>query len=222
MANRISFREGIARDIKIISSHLKKLPKKCDGKKSILELKKADYYWWQMEWRAFYFEYKAKEILQSKFTFPRDKFKYIHFDFKGSINWDLKAFAIKSDSHKVILNDVKAMKKSVVKHGYHGEVIALCDVEYNDLNRTFQKWHMNLIVKKSKYVKERELRTSVSRCRKTKAKLMEILIVVFSKSDLEKLYIMKQGRNSNGNPRNPKFMLNLEDVNLFHHKLIKV
>jgi hypothetical protein len=114
------------------------------------------------------------------------------------------------------------MNKSVQKYGYHGEVIALCDVEYNDINRTFQKWHMELIGKKSKYVQERELRTSDSRYRKTKAEWVEILILILGESDLIKLDIMKQGRNSNGMPRKPKYMLNLENVNLFAHKLIKM
>lgn len=222
MANRISKRQGLYKDINIISRHLKKLPKKWDGKKSILELKEANYHWRQMEWWAFNFELKSKEILQSKFTFPGDKFGNVTFDFKGSINWDLKACAIKSDSHKIILNDVTAMKKSIQKHGFHGEVIAICDVEYNDINRTFQKWHMELIGKKSKYVKERELRTSLSRYRKTKAELTEILILVLGKPDLAKLDVMKQGRNSNGQPRKPKFMLNLERTTLFYHKLIKL
>lgn len=114
------------------------------------------------------------------------------------------------------------MNESIKKHGYHGEVIALCDVEYNDVNRTFQKWHTNLIGKKSKYVLDRESRTSLSRYRKTKAELVEILVLLLGKSDTSKLDIMKQGRNSNGKPRKPKYMLNLDDINLFLHKLIKI
>lgn len=222
MANRINLRHSISRDISIISRSLKNLPKIWDGKKSILELKEADYHWRQMEWWAFYFEFKSVELLKNKFTFPGDSFGKVTFDFRGTINWDLKASAIKSDSHKIILNDVAAMNLSIQKHGYHGEVIALCDVEYNDINRTFQKWHMKLIGKKSKYVQERELRTSLSRYRKTKAELVEILILLISGSDISKLDILKQGRNSNGNPRKPKYMLNLENINSFYHKIIKV
>ena len=75
---------------------------------------------------------------------PGEKFDQVNFDLKGEINWDLKAKAIKSDDHKVILNDREAMEASIARHGYHGEVIALCDVEYNDINRSFQKWHSEL------------------------------------------------------------------------------
>lgn len=37
------------KDIKMLKSKLKELPTKWDGKKSILELKKANYNWRQME-----------------------------------------------------------------------------------------------------------------------------------------------------------------------------
>jgi hypothetical protein len=104
VVNRISLRQGISRDVNVLSRALKHLPGKWDGKKSILELKEADYQWKQMEWRAFYFEFKAKEILHNKFAFPGDVFGNVTFDFKGAINWDLKACAIKSDNHKIILN----------------------------------------------------------------------------------------------------------------------
>lgn len=52
--------------------------------------------------------------------------------------------AIKSDDHKCILNDCGAIDATIKKYGEHGVLIALCDVEYNDVNRTFQKWHSKL------------------------------------------------------------------------------
>jgi hypothetical protein len=60
---------------------------------------------------------------------------------------------------------------------------------------------------------ERENRTSISRYRKTKAELTEIVLLVLQKNDLEKLAIMCQGRNSNGKPRPEKYMLDLETIN---------
>jgi len=209
-------------DIKLLKRKLKKLPTQWDGKKSILELKEADYNWRQMEWCGFYFEFKCFELLKNtRFVIPGDKYNNVTFDIKGNINWDLKASAIKTDNHKIILNDVKAMKESIKNNKYHGEIIALCDVEYNDINRTFQKWHTELKGGKSKYEKEREQRTSVSRYRKTKAILTEVLFVVFSEKDLAYLDIMKQGRNSNGQPRPEKFMLDLEKIDEFYFDTLK-
>jgi len=209
-------------DIEILKTNLSRLPKFWDGKTCVLELKEANYNWRQMEWWAFYFEWKVKNILNDKFQFSGDRFDNVTFDLKGAINWDLKAKAIKSDDHKVILNDCVAMEQSIENHGFHGEIIALCDVEYNDLDRSFQKWHTELKGGKSAYEIERENRTSISRYRKTKAELTEIVLLVLQKNDLEKLSIMKQGRNSNGKPRPEKYMLDLETISEFENYIIKI
>ncbi|MDR2526650.1 MAG: hypothetical protein LBC92_02120 [Rickettsiales bacterium] len=210
--------ESIFQDISIIKSILAVLPIEWDGKRSILELKYADYNWRQMEWIGWYFEYKAKELLKDKFT-EGDRFSSIIFNLKRTINWDLKSSAVKTDSHKVILNDKSGMEMSIEKNGAHGEIIALCDVDYNDNARTFQKWHAELKGEKSKYEKEREQRTSISRYRKTRAKLLEILLLVIKQGDLDSLLIMKQGRNSNGKPRAEKYMVDLEFITCYYESI---
>jgi hypothetical protein len=199
-------------DLKVFQECLKKLPKNWDGKDCILELKSADYQWRQMEWWAFYFEYKARQALQNRIQIPGDRFGNVTFDLKGTINWDLKASAIKTHNHVIILNDKEAMDLSVQREGFHGEIIALCDVEYNDQDRSFQKWHTELKGGKSRYELEREKRTAVSRYRKKRATLEEILFVILKPQDLENLNIMQQGRNSDGSPRKVKYMLNLEEL----------
>jgi hypothetical protein len=210
------------KDIDALKNNLLQLPKFWDGKSCVLELKEANYQWRQMEWWAFYFEWKARILLAEKFAFPGDKFENVIFDLKGTINWDLKAKAIKSDEHKVILNDKLAMEQSIANDGSHGEIIALCDVEYNDHDRSFQKWHTELKGGKSNYELERELRTSVSRYRKTKAELMEIVLLILKKDDLNLLGTMKQGRNSNGAPRLEKYLLDLEILDNFENYIIKL
>jgi hypothetical protein len=210
-------------DINFIKDNVTKIDTIWDGKSCVLELKTAgDRQWRQMEWWGFYFEYKFKQVFSDKFSFPGDKFDKVKFDMRGAINWDLKAAAIKSDNHRIILNDKIAMEKSVEKDGYHGEIIALCDVEYDDVNRTFQKWHTELKGGKSKYELEREVRTSISRYRKTKAVLTEIIFLILKKDDLDKLHIYKQGRNSNGKPRPVKYMLDLESIDVFERDIIKL
>lgn len=189
------------------------MPTDWDGKKSVLELKEADYQWRQMEWWGFYFEYKARQLLEGVCEIPGEKFDRVEFDLKRTINWDLKAKAIRSDDQRVILNDVSAMQESIMCHGAHGEIIALCDVEYNDEDRSFQKWHDELKGGPSKYEIERRQRTSASRYRKTRAQLSEILFVIVNKGDLGSLSEMKQGRNANGAPRPPKYMLDIENLN---------
>ncbi|MEP0806120.1 MAG: hypothetical protein HRF47_11550 [Chloroflexota bacterium] len=201
-------------DVKIAKRLLAKLPTKWDGKASVLEMKEADFNWRQMEWWGFYFELLCYRQLAGEFSIPGDKYGSAAtscFDLKRSINWDLKAKAIKSDDHRSILNDTEAMDWSVEKYGVHGLMVGLCDVEYNDKNRSFQRWHEELKGGKSKYQLEREKRTSVSRYRKTSAELQEILFLVVTPENISLLGIHHQGRNSNGKPRPPKYMLDYDE-----------
>lgn len=214
----MQLQQGILEDIEIALPRLSNLPTCWDGKESILELKTADYNWRQMEWWSFYFEYLCFQKLREHFQIPGDcfgKVKTASFDLKRSINWDLKAKAIKSDDHRSILNDMSAIQRSIEQYGAHGLIIGLCDVEYNDNDRTFQTWHEQLKGGKSKYEIERLQRTSISRYRKTRADLKEILFLVINTENERFLEIYHQGRNSNGQPRPPKYMLNYEEVDRF-------
>ncbi len=203
-----------------MEKQLKQLPTVWDGKKCIIELKNADYQWRQMEWWAWFYEFKVKQLLANIASIPGKKYENVEFDLKRSINWDLKASAIKSGSHKIILNDKQAMETSCMEFGRHGEIIALCDVEYDDADKSFQKWHTALKGRQSKYEIDRKKRTSQSTKRKTKAIVTEILFITFSLKDFKELLIMKQGRNSNGKPRPPKYLFDVNKVHLFeHHKM---
>ena len=209
---------SIESDINNFKFSLSNLPTSWEGKPCVLELKEVNYNWRQMEWWAFYFEFKAKLHLEGVCTIPGDKYDRVEFDLKTHINWDLKARAIKSDDRRVILNDKSAMEQSIQENGFHGEIIALCDVEFNDEDRSFQKWHTELKGGLSKYeVHRRALPNSFSRYRKTSAELMEIYYVVFDSEDLPKLDSMNQGRNSNGMPRPPKYSLHLERIDEFKY-----
>jgi len=208
-------RKDFSRDVDLLTARLTALPTSWEGKRSILELKGADFNWRQMEWWAFYFEFLCRKHLYGDFHFPGDRFDNVSFDLRGFCNFDLKAKAIKSDDQRCILNDVSATNQSLHRYGVHGAIIALCDVEYNDVSRTFQRWHSALKGGLSEYEKERRTRTAVSRYRKTHANLAEILILQFNKENIEQLSTWKQGRNSNGRPRPLKYMLDLDEVDEF-------
>lgn len=175
-------------------------------------MKDAGYHWRQTEWWAFYFELLCQRMLSSVFEMPGERINNVRFDAKGCVNWDFKAKAIKSDNHSAILNDVNAMDLSISRHGAHGVIVALCDVEYNDDSRSFQLWRTELEGGLSEYAKARRKRTSVSRYRKTRAWLREVLFLKLDAETIGSLSVMKQGRNSNGQPRPLKYMLNLEKV----------
>ena len=206
-------------DIRLLIEALRSIKSVWDGKAAILEMKEAKDQWRQMEWFGFYFEYLIRKHLSGvpHFVWPGDRFGNITFDLKGVINWDVKAKAIKSDSHQSPLNDMRAIEQAIRTDGAYGVILGLCDVIYNDENRTFQQWHTQFKGGLSKYEKNRIERTSISRYRKTSAKLLEILFVVVREADLVKLDIFKQGINSNGRPRAPKYMLDLEKVHIFDY-----
>jgi hypothetical protein len=211
-------------DIEIAKIKLQHIPTDWDGKKSILEMKDADYNWRQMEWWGFYFEMLCKKYLSPEFEVLGEKISIVRdggrktnmtFDLKRTINWDVKAKAIKSDEHKAILNDKASMETSIAKYGEHGLIIGLCDVEYNDINRAFQKWHEELKGGKSKYELDRIQRTNVSRYRKTHVVLTEILFLIVTEKNIEFLDTYKQGRNSDGTARPSKYMIDLEYADKF-------
>jgi len=205
-------------DVEIAKASLMNLPRFWDGKECVLELKGANYNWKQMEWWGFYFEFLCRTNLHTAFVIPGDRYgktKTACFDAKRTINWDFKAKAIKSDDHRSILNDMAGMDWSIEKYGAHGLMIALCDVEYNDSDRSFQRWHSELKGEKSRYEIEREQRTSVSRYRKSSAALQEVLFLVVDSRNVSLLEIHHQGRNSNGKPRPPKYMLDFDTADKF-------
>lgn len=211
-------RSDLKKDVNIIRACLSNLPKYWCGKRCILELKNVNYNWKQMEWLGFYFEYLCRNRLSRNFSIPGERINNTQFDSKRSINWDFKAKAIKSDDHRSILNDVDAMDWSINRYGAHGLIVAMCDVEYNDEARTFQKWHSELKGGLSAYEKERRKRTSLSRYRKTSALLQEILLCIIDVGNAPLLGIHSQGRNSNGRPRPPKHDRFRSSRRLYHEE----
>lgn len=204
------------KDVVIIKNALEDMPVNWDGKRSIIALKEANFQWKQMEWIGFYFEYLCQVRLKNAgFTIPGKRYGNVEFDSFSSINWDWKSSAIKSHNHKIILNDQLAMDSSLDTYGYHGLILSLLDVEYNDDSRTFQQWHSELKGGVSEYEKDRIRRNATSRYRKTSAKMNQILLLVIDKCNKDYLCIHKQGRNAGGQERNPKYMLDIETAHHF-------
>ena len=65
-----AFSEDIAKAKKALAT----LPRVWEGKKSVLEMKEADYNWRQMEWWAFYFEHLCHQRLAGVFQIPGERF----------------------------------------------------------------------------------------------------------------------------------------------------
>lgn len=127
----------------------------------------------------------------------------------------MKTSAIKSQSHRIILNDKEATDSSIDEFGWHGVMLCLVDVDFNDMNRSFQTWHSELKGGLSPYEQERIARKATSRYRKTSAHVVQILLLLFNDNNLSCLDIHQQGRNSDGNQRRTKYMLDIEHADQF-------
>ena len=150
--------------------------------------------------------------------FHAKKYGQVSFDGFGKIPWDFKAHAMNTSSHQIVINDRAAILSAIDEFGAVGIIIALGKVKYNDEKRIFQNWHEKLKGGKSKYEKERIARGAWSRLRKVSFDLQQIS---FLKIDAEILKnagsFQKNFRNSNGEKRREKILIDLEkmDENVF-------
>jgi hypothetical protein len=191
-----------------------KIPKNWDGKKSILEMKEGgSNQWRQMEWIGWYFEYLCQKNLSEIMEIPGPKYGNVSFDGFLGIPWDFKAHSTNSSS-KMIVNDTEATVNAINEYGCVGLIVASGDVEYDDENRSFYKWHQEIKGGKSKYEIERIKRKATSRRRKNSFDLKEILFIKLTEETLKKHgSFQKNFRNSDGSPRREKVMIDLDNVN---------
>lgn len=195
-----------------LSKEFKIIPKIWDGRKAILEMKNADFpHWKQMEWIGWYFQFLCEKLLKDGVKIPGPKYGNVSFDGFKVIPWDFKAHAINTSSHQLIVNDSEATSKAIKEFGCVGLILAMGEVEYNDDERTFQKWHEELKGGKSAYEIERIKRGAWSRFRKVEFNLKQISFIKIDDAVLVKCgSFQRDFRNANGTPRREKVLLDLE------------
>lgn len=199
---------------KKIEATLRPIPKYWDGKKVITEMKESGFpHWRQMEWMGFYFQFLCDKYLSPIMQIPGPKYGNVEFDGFFRIPWDFKAHAMNTSSHQIIVNDSKAISQGIAEYGCVGLILAMGKVEYNDEERTFQKWHSVLKGGISDYEKERVKRGAWSRLRKVSFGLQQISFIQINDKTLIKTGSFQSDfRNSNGRPRRSKVLLDLEKL----------
>jgi hypothetical protein len=205
-----------------------KIPNMWDGRKSILELKEANFNWRQMEWVGWFFEYKARLVLIN--TIGGEKgpiYGNTSFDYKKQFVWDFKSHPVNSSGHPwAIMNDCEAVRSCILENQGLGFIVALGKAIYNDDNQSFKLWHTRLKGGKSKYEKERIKRGAPSRKRKTSFELINYLVIFFQNMEqIEQAldenwlaYAQKGWRNADGSPRRVKYKINIDAVSILAHK----
>jgi len=200
---------------------LAQMPIVWDGRKAILEMRNSDYpHWKQMEWIGFYFQFLCDTKLSSLLKIPGPTYGRVKFDGFSEKPWDFKAYPSKNskgqDSKSVIINDSLAIMVAIKQFGGAGLILATGDAKYNDEDRSFQLWHKKLKGGLSEFEKQRILRKAPSRLRKTAFVLKEIKLILLDDKIIQKLGSFQEGfRNSNGNLRNVKMLLDLTQVKPF-------
>lgn len=200
--------------VRTVSLRLRSLPTHWRGKRAILEMQRAgSSQWRQMEWIGFYFQFLCERHLRSVVQIPGPRYGSATFDGFKVIPWDFKAHAINTTSQSIIVNDSTAIAQAIRKYGAVGVILASGEVDYNDRRRSFQRWHESLKGGPSAYVRARIRRGAWSRLRKTAFNLKEITFVKISDKTLIRCGSFQSDfRNSDGRPRRPKVLLDLEKL----------
>lgn len=197
----------------LLKSSLQNIPMLWDGKASILEMKDCDYHWRQLEWIGFYGQLLLKQNIFHEFKIPGDRYGNVEFDFKKTINWDLKVHP--NNQKQAILNDCVATNESINQYGAHGLLVFCVDCEF-DSTGEFKIWHDNLKGGKSNYEIARVERGAKSRIRKTTARVTKIKTLFLNNDNILQLGGAQDGwRNSNGTPRRIKYSITHEQIESF-------
>ncbi len=166
-----------------------------------------------MEWIGFYFQFICEKKLSGLMSIPGPRYGRTGFDGFSAVPWDFKAHAMNTSSHQIIVNDSEATASAIGQYGAVGLILALGEVVYNDEARSFQRWHEGLKGGKSAYEMERIARGAWSRLRKVSFDLRQISFIWLTNDTLVKCGSFQQDfRNSNGNPRRKKVLIDLEQL----------
>ncbi len=165
------------------------------------------------KWNGFYFEFLCQKYFEKIMKFHKIIYGNVKFDGFYIVPFDFKAHALNTETHQVIINDTEATMKAIKEYGCVMVIMALGEVKYNDVARTFQKWHEEIKGGKSDYELERIKRGALSRLRKCEFDLKEIMLIKIDNKTLKKCgSFQKNFRNSDGSPRRSKVLLDLEKL----------
>ena len=217
--------EKFDKEVSRLREQLINIEENWDAKNCIVEMKDNGYpHWRQMEWIGFYFQYRCEKELQTTgMIYQSPTYGRSSFDGLLKYPWDFKAHPLFDKNlrpiTKLITNDSEATANAVQTYGAVGLILASGIAIYNDEDGTFKAWHEKIKGGKSSYEIERIQRSAPSRRRKTSFKLKKIEFIKITDTTLLRAGSFQEDfRNSNGNPRRPKVLLDL--VNLPRNEII--
>ena len=190
--------------IKVIKYIPQITEKEWDAKLCITEMKDSNYRnWKQTEWLGFYLEF-----LTERTNLPGvAQFKLFvgNTSFNGCAGKNVIDYKTSSIEEDIILNDQEAVQRVVKKYKELGYIILKGEIK-KEKNKELDDWRKEL-TGKSKYVLEGEKSGRIHRKLKTKFYPTKLIYVAITKKNINQLGQFNQGRNSDGKPRNPKYIL---------------
>ena len=195
------------------------LPAHITGQTATLEMQKGGGRWRDMEWPAFYAEYRVDQILEKPLSAQKGPcIGNITFDYQREYVWDLKVHSTNLGT-KAPLNDRRATQECISNYGGLGYIV-VSGPALMDINGTFKRWHDRQKGKPSAYVRANKKRGARSRTRKAAFSYSEIHVIWFG--DLSDLHLAQNAgavtgfqddfRNSNQTPREGKFQVDLSKI----------
>lgn len=197
-----------------LASH--NMPKVWDGRESILEMKDAGFkYWRQMEWMDFYFPFLCQKHFTGIIDIPGKKYGITEFDAFSEISWDFKVDSIDPGAYSVAANDADAIADTLHDYGYYGTILAIGDMEFDDEETSFKKWHDELRGQVSKYDTNKINSGIMSRTRKTAFVLEEIHFISFDNETLHQccgLFRDGFGATGSSKPKRKEVRIDIGEV----------
>lgn len=192
------------------------MPKIWDGRKSILEMKDADYkYWRQKEWPEFYFKFLCHRHFNSIIEISGKKYGNMKFDAFREIPWDFRVDSTDAKTYSVIANDAEIISDAISNYGYHGIILAIGNMEFDDKETSFKKWHDELRGKVSKYDRNKINSGIMSRTCKTTFSLKEIHFICFNSETLHQccgLFQDSFGETDSNRPKKKEVRIDIGEI----------
>ncbi|CAE6485970.1 hypothetical protein [Candidatus Nitrosotenuis uzonensis] len=203
--------------IEILEIIQKYFPKIFEARDSIKWLHKHTTQGNQKEWAAIFFEEYCRPLLTNFLGgwYGVRIIKGSRIDYQRNYNWDLKVHSIKDNKGKsqsqIILNDKDAMERIIELESGIGFIVADVDFTF-DMSGSLSRWRDQYEGRTKKHSKN-------ARIMKNRGKVIGLkAFFIKDKSILKKginekwISIFKQGRQPDGSPRKPKYMINLDKI----------
>lgn len=212
--------------LKALEDYVKTMPVEWNGIECISEMSGSGYSQaMQAEWAGAYNEYCLRKYLDEHPEASR------HIEFyqdrsKGGIDLDLRLPSINSyadvkihslTSGAVIGNDCRTVDKILDENQDVKIYLLVTDIQARrdrDFGYETTVFWNGLLHKENKY--------SYGRRMKHSAVVDRVSLLEISSANRDKLSLFRQGRNSNGKPRFPKYKINRKDIEAFAVKEWKI